>query len=66
MKSYLEKIDYNKHMIYTFSNILDSAFGISNLIKIIKNKKFGDFTEQKTKNIFVEQINSEREADEKF
>ena len=66
LKSYLEKIEYNKHMIYTFSNILDSPFGLNNSIKIIKNKKFCDFTEKKTKKIFVEQINSEREIDEKI
>ena len=59
-------MDYNKHMIYTFSNILDSVFGLNNSIKIIKNKNFGNFTEQNTKNIFLEQINSELEADERI
>ena len=66
LKSYLKNIDFNKHMIYTFSNILDSIFGLNNSVKLIENKMFHDFTQEKTKNIFVEQINSEREVDEKI
>ena len=61
LKSYLEKVDFNKHIIYTFSNILDSIF---NLNYSVKNKKFNDFDQRKTKNIFVEQINSERKAED--
>ena len=63
LNSYLEKIDFNKHIIYTFSNILDSIFKLN---YSVKNKKFKYFDKNKTKNIFVEQINSEREADEKI
>ena len=66
LKSYLEKINSNKHIIYTFSNILDSIFGLNNEIKLIKNVKYGDFKKETTKNIFIEQINSEREIDEKI
>ena len=66
LKSYLEKIKSNKHIIYTFSNILDSIFGLKNEIKLIKNIEYGDFTKEKTKIIFIEQINSEREIDEKI
>ena len=61
LKSYLEKIDSNKHIIYTFSNILDSIFKLN---YSVKNKIYKSFEQRKTKNIFIEQINSEREADE--
>ena len=62
LKSYLEKIDYNKHIIYTFSNILDSLYGIN-----IKNEKFTCFIQNRTKNdIFVEKFISEREIDEQI
>ena len=63
LNSYLERIDFNKHIIYTFSNILDSIFKQN---YSVKNKKFNNFDKKKTKNIFVEQINSEREADERI
>jgi len=66
LKSYLEKIDSNKHIIYTFSNILDSIFGLKNEIKSIENIKYGKFSKEKTKIIFIEQINSEREIDDKI
>ena len=61
LKSYLEKIDSNKHIIYTFSNILDSIFKLN---YSVKNKIYKSFEQRKTKNIFIEQFNSEREADE--
>ncbi len=65
-KSYLERINTNKHLIYTFSNILDSIFGLNNEMKLIKNENYGSFKKEKTRNIFVEQYNSERAIDEKI
>ena len=63
LKSYLEKLKSKKHVIYTFSNILDSIFELNNEIN---NKEYGIFTENKTKNIFVNQSNSERLIDDKI
>ncbi|ORX81683.1 hypothetical protein BCR32DRAFT_244734 [Anaeromyces robustus] len=65
LKCYLENINSNKHIIYTYSNILDSTlFGINNKIKKINNKKYKSFTEEKTINIFVNQYDSENEIEE--
>ena len=64
LKLYLENIKTNKHIIYTFSNILDSIFGLKNEIKKIENKIYGDFKKETTRNIFVDQYNSERGIDE--
>ena len=66
LKSYLERINSNKHIIYTFSNILDSVFGLNNEIKLIENNNYNSFKKEKTRNIFVEQYTSERAIDEKI
>ena len=62
LKSFLEKIEDNKHVIYTFSNILDYIYEKDN----INNKKYNNFSKTKTKNIFIESINSERDIDEQI
>ena len=64
LKLYLENIKTKKHIIYTFSNILDSIFGLKNEIKKIENNIYGNFTKENTRNIFVDQYNSERGIDE--
>ena len=61
LKYFLEKIDSNKHIIYTFSNILDYILEIN-----VQNKIYNNFTGEKTLNIFVERINSERDVDEQI
>jgi len=64
IKSYLENITTNKHIIYTFSNILDSIFGMNNEISSINNETYGSFTKDNTRNVFINQYNSENEIDE--
>ena len=59
LKSFLESIKSKKHIIYTFSNILDYILDIN-----AKNKAYNNFSSNNTMNIFVERINSEREVDE--
>ena len=59
LKSFLESIQSEKHIIYTFSNILDYILDIN-----VKNKEYNNFSSNNTMNIFVERINSEREVDE--
>ena len=58
LRIYLKNIISNKHIIYTFSNILDAIFKKNN--EIIENKYYGSFTKDTTMNIFVNQYNSER------
>jgi len=62
LRVYLENIESNKHIVYTFSNILDSIFDINN--EFIENDTFGPFMKATTKNIFIGQYNSERAIDE--
>ena len=61
IKNYLEKIVFTKHIIYTYSNILESIFGSNNEITCINNEIFGSFTKNNTLNIFINEYNSENE-----
>ena len=63
LRSYLENINSNKHIIYTFSNILDSIFGYDNGTNQIMNSKYGQFNNEQTKNIFVNEYHTERDID---
>ena len=58
MKSYLENCDTNKHIIFTFSNILADNFEGT-----IHNKKYNNFSKNKIKIINVESIKSECKMD---
>jgi len=60
IKSYLENIDTNKHIIYTFSNIFDSVFDNN---EIIRNNKYDSFIKTNTKNIYIKQYKSERDIE---
>ena len=62
IKSYLEKINTNIHIIYTFSNILSSLFENNNTQKFF-NRKFGEFNHQKTEKITIENCNSDEEIE---
>jgi len=65
LKCYLENITTNKHIIYTFSNIYDSIYGINDetiQINNIKNNQI--FTKATTRTIFINQCNSERVIDD--
>ncbi|OUM60841.1 hypothetical protein PIROE2DRAFT_13322 [Piromyces sp. E2] len=61
IKFYLESISTNKHIIYTYSNILDTIFESNGKIQ---NNKYGSFTKEKTKNVFINQYNSEHDIDD--
>ena len=63
IKSYLEKINTNIHIIYTFSNILSSLFENNNTQKFF-NRKFGEFNHQKTEKITIENCNSDEEIED--
>ncbi|ORX57745.1 hypothetical protein BCR36DRAFT_318513 [Piromyces finnis] len=62
IKTYLKNIDSPKHIIYTFSNILDSIFETSE--SKIFNKIYGVFNIKSTRNIFIKEYNSERAIDD--
>jgi len=62
IKTYLENIDSTKHIIYTFSNILDSIFEASD--SEILNETYGIFNNESTKNVFINEYDSERAIDE--
>jgi len=64
LKCYLEKINTDRHIIFTFSNILDSVYSTENNINIIKNEKYKNLTKATTKTIFINQYESERAIDE--
>ena len=66
LKTYLENITSEKHIIYTFSNILESIFGARNEIKSIDNNTYGSFEKKTTKNIFINEYNSERTIEEEI
>jgi len=59
LRSYLETINTKKHIIYTYSNILDE-------IEAIENYKYGSFNKKSIKNILVNKSNSERYIDDKI
>jgi len=61
LKSYLKCLTTNKNIIYTYSNILDSIFEFN---ESIENNKYGLFSKEKTKNVFINQYNSERDIDD--
>ncbi|OUM66041.1 hypothetical protein PIROE2DRAFT_6839 [Piromyces sp. E2] len=61
LKCYIENIRSYRHIIYTFSNILDSTFEVDE----INNEYLGEnFTEETTKHIYINQYVSENEIEE--
>ena len=60
IKLYLKNISSHKHVIYTFTNILDPIFDNND---IIKNNKFGNFSLNSSKIIKIGNFNSEREIE---
>jgi len=64
LKAYLGNIESNRHIIYTFSNILDSIFDYSDENQEIANEKYGAFNRNSIKNVYIDQYNSESEIDE--
>ena len=61
LKIYLENISKNKHIIYTFSDILSPIF---NYNQIYKNKYFGDFDYNNSFKIIIENCSSDEEFDD--
>jgi hypothetical protein len=61
LKKYLEKISINKHIIYTFSDILTPIFDDN---QIYKNANFGDFNNEKSFKIIIENCLSDEEFDD--
>jgi len=57
IKSFMEKLDSYKYIVYTYSNILDSIFDDDNYV--VENGNIS-FSKEKTKNIFINQYSSER------
>jgi len=66
IKSYLESIEFNEnvHIIYTFSNMLESVFRDKN--ETILNATYGKFTDANTENLFVNHYTSERDIEGKI
>ena len=65
IQSFLEKIDSNINIIYTFSNILSSIYG-NEINQTFKNKNFGEFNSYKTEIITVGNYTSDEEIEEKI
>ena len=63
--SYLEKITTPKHIIYTFSNIIENIFGVRNE-DIAQNKKYGYFKYDNSSEILIQDYYSEREIEEEI
>ena len=61
LKTYLENISKNKHIIYTFSDILSPIF---NNNQVYINKDFGEFNENKSCKIIIENCSSDEEFDD--
>eukprot|EP00833_Pecoramyces_ruminatium_P004169 jgi/Orpsp1_1/1178201/evm.model.c7180000064404.1 len=64
LRTYLKNIDSNKHIIYTFSNIFDPIFYYKKQLIKINNEKYGNIKKESTKNIYINQYESEGAIDE--
>eukprot|EP00833_Pecoramyces_ruminatium_P005358 jgi/Orpsp1_1/1179390/evm.model.c7180000069138.1 len=64
LRTYLKNIDSNKHIIYTFSNIFDPIFYYKKELIEFNNDKYGNFNKKSTKNIYINQYESEGAIDE--
>ena len=62
---YLKTINTSKHVIYTFSNIMENIFGIKNDERVI-NDKYGEFNNDNCYDVLVEGYNSEREIEDEI
>ncbi|OUM67355.1 hypothetical protein PIROE2DRAFT_58828 [Piromyces sp. E2] len=62
IRTYLENIHSSKHIIYTFSNILDSIFESGD--SEVYNEMYGIFNNKSSKNVFINEYSSERAIDE--
>ena len=63
--SYLEKINTPKHIIYTFSNIIENIFGGRN-DEIAINTIYSEFNYEKSSEILVQDYYSEREIEDEI
>ena len=65
LTEYLKTINTSKHVIYTFSNIMENIFGIKNDERVI-NDKYGEFNNDNCYDVLVEGYNSEREIEDEI